>query len=236
MIVSPQGKIIAEAQGPDSLAVADINPFGGREGGDAMNYQRDMRARLFRERNPAAFSVLVEPEPPVLAKLPATITEQEAVRIARRVLTIGEEEFHEAAELSSRGKTAEAIAAFTRLASEYPNSWIDRVSAERLAKLHSQSAKAVAPGLAASYPADVGIERDPQVIFVEDFEKPSLDALTQRWEDVSHPEIMSLSADVPAGSGGRQSLLLTHIGGKGNGGHLYRRLPKGQDGSMPASM
>jgi hypothetical protein len=44
---------------------------------------------------------------------------------------------------------------------------------------------------------------------------------------VSHAEIMSFSADVPTGSSGKQSLLMTHVGGQGNGGHLYRRLPRG---------
>jgi hypothetical protein len=36
-----------------------------------LNYQRDMRARLFRERNPAAFGILSEPQPPILAKTTA---------------------------------------------------------------------------------------------------------------------------------------------------------------------
>jgi predicted amidohydrolase len=233
MIISPQGKIIAEAQGADGLAVADIDPLGGREGGDAMNYQRDMRARIFRERNAAAFGILSEPNPPVLAKVPATITEREAVRLAQKVLTVGEEEFRAAAALANQGKTAEAIAAFTRLRREYRDSWIDRVAAERLAKLQPQPQpqpqKRDAPGLAAKYPGDSGIEKDPKVIFVENFEEPSLDAMKQRWENVSHPEIMSVAADVPPGSGGKQSLLLTHVGGKGNGGHLYRRLPMGLD-------
>jgi len=137
-IISPQGKIIAEAQGADSLAVADIDPFGGREGGDAMNYQRDMRARLFRERNPAAFGILSDPNPPVLAKVPATITEQEAVRLAQKVLTVGAEEFQAADALVRAGKTAEAVAAFTRLRREYRDSWIDRRAAERLAELAPQ--------------------------------------------------------------------------------------------------
>jgi len=35
MIISPQGKVLAEGQGPDDIAIADINPFGGREGGEA---------------------------------------------------------------------------------------------------------------------------------------------------------------------------------------------------------
>lgn len=233
MIISPQGKIIAEAQGADSLAVADVDPFGGREGGDAMNHQRDMRARLFRERNPAAFGILTDPHPPALARLPATITEQEAVRMAQRVLTVGEEEFKAAAALANQGKTEEAVAAFTRLRREYRDSWIDRVAAERLARLQPQarpqSQNRDGAGLAAKYPGDVGIEKDPKVIFAEDFEEPSLEAMKQRWENVSHPEIMSLAADVPHEGGGKRSLLLTHVGGKGNGGHLYRRLPKGQD-------
>jgi predicted amidohydrolase len=55
MIISPRGSIVAQAEGPDGIAVADIDPQGSRAGGDSANWQRDMRARLFRERNPAAF-------------------------------------------------------------------------------------------------------------------------------------------------------------------------------------
>jgi hypothetical protein len=84
-------------------------------------------------------------------------------------------------------------------------------------------------GIAAKYPGDVGIAKDPAVIFVEDFEAASLDAVRQRWESVSAPEIMSLSDDVPPTSDGRHSLLLAHIGGKTSGGHLYRRLLPGHD-------
>jgi predicted amidohydrolase len=135
MIISPRGKIIAEADGPDSLAIAEIDPRGGREGGDAMNQQRDMRARLFRERHPAAFGILTDPDPPVLAKVPATITVPEAVRIANNTLTIGPEEFQAADALARAGKTAEAIRAYERLCREYPATWIDRVGRERLEKL-----------------------------------------------------------------------------------------------------
>jgi predicted amidohydrolase len=135
MIISPRGKILARAEGPDGLAVADIDPRGGRQGGDAMNHQRDMRARLFRERNTAAFGILTDPNPPVLQKVPIDITRQEAGRIAARVLTVGEEEFRQAETMAREGKTAEAIAAFDRLQSEYRGSWIDRVAAERLQTL-----------------------------------------------------------------------------------------------------
>jgi predicted amidohydrolase len=135
MIISPRGTIIARAEGPDGLAVADIDPRGGRQGGDAMNHQQDMRARLFRERNPAAFQILTDPNPPILEKVPIDITRQEAGRIAARVLTVGEEEFQQAADLARAGKTKAAIAAFERLRTEYPGSWIDRVAAQRLQTL-----------------------------------------------------------------------------------------------------
>jgi hypothetical protein len=71
----------------------------------------------------------------VLAKVTATITEQEAVRVARKVLTVGEEEFRAADALLRAGRTNEAIAAFRRLSREYRGSWIDRKAAERLAQL-----------------------------------------------------------------------------------------------------
>src|SRR3989475_6494269 len=136
MIISPQGKIVATTEGPDGLAIADIDPSGQREGGDALNWQRDMRARLFRERNPEAFRILTDTNPPVLAKVPIGLTSQEAGRIMARALTVGEEEFKQANGLGS-GKTDEAISAFERLRKEYPATWIDRRSEERLAKLQS---------------------------------------------------------------------------------------------------
>jgi hypothetical protein len=87
----------------------------------------------------------------------------------------------------------------------------------------------VSGGIAAEYPGDQGIERDPRVVFVENFEEPSLTALAERWQSVSAAEIMSFSADLPPSSGGRHSLLLTHVGGKGTGGHLYRNLKPGYE-------
>jgi 5-aminopentanamidase len=135
MIISPQGKVLAEAKGPDHIAFADINPFAGREGGDSFNQQKDMRSRLFRERNPAAYGMLIDPNPPVLLKVPATITRQEATRIFEKGLTIGEDEFSAADSLARAGKMTEAIAAFRKLQAEYKGSWIDRLSAKRLEKL-----------------------------------------------------------------------------------------------------
>jgi hypothetical protein len=100
-----------------------------------MNHQRDMRARLFRERNPAAFGILTDPSPPILQKVRIDITRQEAGRIAARVLTVGEEQFRQAADLARDGKVEAAISAFERLRTEYRGSWIDRVAVERLQAL-----------------------------------------------------------------------------------------------------
>lgn len=136
-IISPQGKVISRAKGADGLVVADLDPFGGREGGDALNRQRDMRGRLFRERNPAAFRLLTHPEPPALAKWPLDLTREEAGRIFAGVLTIGEEEFSQAEALARAGKKEAAIAAFQRLRKTYRGSWIDRMAAERLETLES---------------------------------------------------------------------------------------------------
>ncbi len=84
-------------------------------------------------------------------------------------------------------------------------------------------------GLAGQYSQDAGIEKDPNVVFVENFEALSLEDITARWESVSNAEIMSLSSDVPPPSGGSRSLLMTHVGGRSAGGHLYRRLQPGYD-------
>jgi hypothetical protein len=82
-------------------------------------------------------------------------------------------------------------------------------------------------GLASKYPGDAGIEKDPGVIFVEKFDQNSLEDIFKRWDTVQDKEIMSFSSDTPEQSADRKSLMMEHIGGKGNGGHLYRRLLPG---------
>ena len=82
-------------------------------------------------------------------------------------------------------------------------------------------------GIAAKYPGDTGIENDTSVVFVEKFDLDSVDAIAQRWDSVQNRDIMSLSSDVPEGSTDGQSLLMTHVGGKSTGGHLYRQLLPG---------
>jgi predicted amidohydrolase len=222
MIISPQGKIVAQADGPDGLAIADIDPFGQRAGGDALNRQRDMRARLFRERNPEAFGILTDSEPPVLDKVPIDLTRQEAGRIMARTLTVGDEEFREANSLIQRGKTDEAIVAFERLRKEYPATWIDRRSEERLAKLQPHVAKSeVAAGLASKYREDQGIVDDPDVLFADNFESGEM----KKWDEQRGRVVMT--EDKP--NSGRWCVQMPMERGKNHGGDAIKWFMPGAD-------
>jgi hypothetical protein len=77
-------------------------------------------------------------------------------------------------------------------------------------------------GIARIYPGDAGIERDPSVVFVENFEAGSLEAMWRRWESVAARPGMFFTNDTPAGSSGRQAMVMDRS--KGTGSHLYRRL------------
>jgi len=138
MIISPQGNVLAEGKAPGDIVSADINPFVNRAAGDAWNTQVDMRARLFRERTPAAYAILSNPNPPALRKIPVETTPAEAVRIAEGAMTIGGDRFSEAQALAQAGKKQQAIQAFEQLRKDYPKTWIDRASAAQLTKLRGQ--------------------------------------------------------------------------------------------------
>ncbi len=77
-------------------------------------------------------------------------------------------------------------------------------------------------GIAAAYPGDEHLERDPRVLFVEDFESGTVPELAARWGDAAHPANMDLSPEIAPGSPGRRSL---HIS---KNGHLYTHV-KGVD-------
>jgi len=231
MIISPQGKIVAQAEGPDGLAIADIDVHGQREGGDALNRQRDMRARLFRERNPEAFRILTDTNAPVLAKVPIDISSQEAARIMARALTVGEEEFKQANVLVGRGQTNEAIAAFEHLRKEYPATWIDRRSGERLARLQAVPSPRPSPptgarenrraGLAAKYPGDVAIAQDPDVLFADNFESADM----KKWDQQRGRVVMTENQP----NSGRWCVQMPMERGQNHGGDAIKWFMPGAD-------
>jgi 5-aminopentanamidase len=138
-IVSPKGEVIAEEKAPGALAIADIDPFSGRDCADWCNAQKDMRSRLFRERHPAVFARITEANPPALAKLapmqpgPA----EEIARITERAMTVGHGQYDRAQAHFNTNEREKAIAAFEALQADYPCSWFDRTAADRLAILRS---------------------------------------------------------------------------------------------------
>lgn len=82
-------------------------------------------------------------------------------------------------------------------------------------------------GLAKKYPGDVGIEKDPRVLFVERFED---DALAERWHDrQKHPGSLSFCSDPADVHGGKRSLRVDYTPGENTGGHLYRKLDAGHE-------
>lgn len=135
MIIAPNGDVLAEGAGPDEVLVADIEITQGRQGGNAFDWHRDMRTRLFRERAPETYGVLTQPEPPILKKLPNDDTPEEITERCSRVLTVGEEAFRAADLLVKSGEVGQARAAFAALCEEYRGSWIERVGKERLQKI-----------------------------------------------------------------------------------------------------
>lgn len=96
-------------------------------------------------------------------------------------------------------------------------------------RLKAQEKPEPVAGIASRYAHDRGIGEDPAVIFNEDFEQASLERIGSRWDTVRNVEVMSLSSDVPSGSGGKQSLLMSQLAEKGTGGDLYRQLGDGYD-------
>jgi predicted amidohydrolase len=224
MIISPQGKVVAKAEGKDGLAIADIDPRGGREGGDALNWQRDMRARLFRERNPDAFGILVDKDPAVLGKVPLALSREEAGRIMAAALTAGEDEFNEARRLARDGKSGESIAAFESLRERYPATWIDRRSQEFLAQLKPAAptpAASAATGLAAKYRGDAGIASDPDVLFADDFESGDM----KKWDQQRGRVIMI--EDQP--HAGRWCVQMPMERGQNQGGDAIKWFMPGDD-------
>ncbi len=94
---------------------------------------------------------------------------------------------------------------------------------------HGYEGKEESPGIAAKYPGDRGIESDERVLFTENFEKDSIEAIGERWEMVRDAPAMSLSTDCPDARTGKQSLLMTQTAEAGTGADLYRRLSDGHD-------
>jgi predicted amidohydrolase len=137
VIISPKGEVLAESLEAGGIAIADIDPLGGRENADWSNAQTDMRSRLFRERRPDAFGTLTSSSPPALDKLPniEPAPPTEIAEMVRKATTVGHHEYERAEQLLREGNTSLAKDAFRKLIDDYPNTWFDRTARDRLAEL-----------------------------------------------------------------------------------------------------
>ncbi len=83
--------------------------------------------------------------------------------------------------------------------------------------------------LAKLYPHDKGIDKDPNVLFVEMFDD-TMSNILSLYDDILNSEGMLLDPDIPKGSLGPHSLKITSItNGVNNGGHLFKRFSPGFD-------
>src|SRR5262245_61291758 len=82
-----------------------------------------------------------------------------------------------------------------------------------VACIGAQDAPPAPEGLAAQYPGDEGIERDPRVIFADDFETGDVKETVARWGN-GHEDRVWHESEIRADSPGRRSLRVRF-------GHLY---------------
>lgn len=139
LVISPKGEILADGgQEPDAIVTADIDPTGGRDAGDALGgITPDFRARLFRERVPSAYGILMQERPPILEKtkdVPVPSPEVAAALCAEG-LTTGADAFYEAERWLAEGRVQEARRRFEELAEHFGTLWIGRAARERLTKV-----------------------------------------------------------------------------------------------------
>ena len=139
LIVGPKGEVLAEGgREPDAIVMADLELAGGRDSGDALGgITPDFRARLFRERVPGAYGILMAKDPPIFQKLRhvSVPSGEEAAALSAEGLTTGADAFYEAERWLAEGKTEEARIRFERLSERFGTLWIGVASRERLAGL-----------------------------------------------------------------------------------------------------
>jgi len=143
MVISPKGEILADGgRKPDAIVTADINPTSGRDAGDALGgVTSDFRARLFRERIPAAYGILMAEQPPILEKVKdvSVPSADEAAALFAEGLTMGADAFYEAEHWLAEGKVEAAKCRFESLSEHFGTLWIGRASRERLKKIELAS-------------------------------------------------------------------------------------------------
>lgn len=85
------------------------------------------------------------------------------------------------------------------------------------------------PTLAQKYKGDVGMQNDPSVVWMENFEEGSSNAVTSRYDSHANTPGLTLETDVPAKSSGKASGRMTSNGDTANATDLYKSFSTGYD-------
>jgi hypothetical protein len=86
--------------------------------------------------------------------------------------------------------------------------------------------------IANSYPNDIGIERDTNVLYTEKF-NDGLPNILKRYTDIKNVAGMTIdNKDVPAGAKSASAIILSNIGGENDGGHLFKQFKTGFNGTI----
>jgi len=83
--------------------------------------------------------------------------------------------------------------------------------------------------LASKYPGDVGMQNDPSIVWMENFEEGSSSAVTARYDSHANTPGLTLETDVPAKSSGKASGRMTASGDGANATDLYKSFSQGYD-------
>ena len=86
-------------------------------------------------------------------------------------------------------------------------------------------------GIAAKYPGDVGIENDPAVVLIENFERSSVSTLNGRWTYTINPDykVLRMVEDSTALTSGTRCLEMKGTRGHDTGGELWKLLDSGYE-------
>jgi predicted amidohydrolase len=145
LIISPKGEVLADGGNePDAIVAADVDLGAGRDAGDALGgVTSDFRARLFRERVPSAYGILMDEHPPILDKLRhvPVPSGEEASALCAEGMTTGADAFYEAERWLAEGKHEEAALRFEQLAEHFGSLWMGRASRERLEKIRHKGSQ-----------------------------------------------------------------------------------------------
>ncbi len=83
--------------------------------------------------------------------------------------------------------------------------------------------------LSEAYPGDVGMDKDPAVVWMESFESKSVDAVVKRYNDHKNPPGMALVPDVHPKSSGKAAMKMTAGGGQPEATDLFKNFGDGYD-------